>query len=258
MTDVPYSIRAVQRVCDILDMLQQHPEGLTLVDVVQAASLPKSSAFRYLATLEARGYVGRNESGDFVVGLRLRSERLDVLSQRIKPYLRKLRDELGETVNFGMLDGDRVVYLEIMESLRSMRNASRPAERESIHSTALGKVLVAWQPAEVVRGILTRGGMPAQTEQTITDIDTYLGELANVREQGYAVDDRENEPDGRCVAVPIPGLRIPVALSLSAPASRLAIEQLPAVAAALLGSAAHFGGTADLSPTVTSTEEDRA
>ena len=71
------------------------------------------------------------------------------------------------------------------------------------------------------------------TEHTITDVEDYLSELDAVRGYGYAIDDRENELDGRCVAVPVPGGRLPLALSVSAPAARFPMEQVPAVAAAL-------------------------
>jgi IclR family acetate operon transcriptional repressor len=247
MHDARYSIRSVQRVCDILDLVQQRPDEFTLIDVAKATQPPKSSAFRYLATLEARGYIERTEAGNYTVGFALRSERLDVLSQRVRPYLRRLRDQFGETVNFSMLDGGQVVYLQIAESPHSTRTAPRPGERDAIHSTALGKVLTAWRPAEYVLEILRRTGMPRRTDNTITQPEAYLAELARVREHGYAVDDQENEPESRCIAVPIHGVRLPVALSMSAPAVRLGIEQVPRIAAELARAAADFAGVPDAS-----------
>lgn len=244
MTESSYSIRAVQRVCDIIDLVQERPQGMTLHEVADATGLPKSSAFRYLCTLEERGYVDRTPSGDFTVGLALRSERLDVLSQRVQPYLAKLRDELGETVNLGMLDRGRVVYLEIVESRSAVRNAPHSGDRTPIHSTALGKVLVAWRSEDVVLGLLERFGMPRMTDNTITSPQEFLAELGRVREQGYAVDDGEDGPDGRCVAVPLKGTRLPLAVSVSAPASRLALEDVPAVASALQGMAEEFEAAA--------------
>lgn len=233
MTEAPYTIRAAQRVCDILDLVQERPDGLTLIEVAAAARLPKSSAFRYLSTLEERGYVERTESGDFTVGIALRSERLDVLAQRAQPLLARLRDEVGETANLGMLDRGRVIYLAIAESRRQLRNSPHSGDRGPIHSTALGKVLVAWRPEEFVLRVLEQFGMPENTVNTITSPEDFLAELARVRNRGYAVDDQEDGPDGRCVAVPIKGTRLPLALSVSAPASRLAPEGIPGVAAAI-------------------------
>lgn len=241
-SDTSYPIRAVERVCDVLDLVQQRPGGLTLIDVAQATNLPKSSAFRYLAALEARGYVERDDGGNFVTGLALNSERLDVLTQRVRPYLEKLRDEFSETTSLGMFDHGGVYYLAMAESLRATRTVQQPGVRYPVHSSAFGKVFNAWRPDGEVRALLDREGMPRLTEFTITDPDSYLQELAKVRECGYAINDREGEPDSRCVAVPIHGLRLPVALSLSAPVSRLSLDDVPAVADALTEVAREFSG----------------
>src|SRR5699024_5109119 len=134
-----YSIRAVQRVCDILDLIQEHPEGFSLTQVAKAASFPKSSAFRYLATLEERRYVQRDVlTGLFRIGsafLPLQSQQLSVLADRARPNLERLRDRFEETLNLGMLDGNRVSYVEIVESRRSVRLAARPGDRDSLHCT---------------------------------------------------------------------------------------------------------------------------
>jgi IclR family transcriptional regulator, acetate operon repressor len=232
-----YSVRAVERVCSILNLLQQAVDGVSLVEVAETTELPKSSAFRYLWTLEAHRYVERDPgSGLYRLGLGflgMQSRQLEVLRERTRPWLEKLRDELGETVNLGILDGDSVIYLDIVESRRGVRLAARRGERDPIHSTALGKAIAATLPEARVRDILHHAGMPRRTANTITAADDYLAELAKVRRIGYAVDNGENEVDGRCVAVPIPGTRLPAALSLSAPAARFPLQQTEVVAQAL-------------------------
>jgi IclR family transcriptional regulator, acetate operon repressor len=82
--------------------------------------------------------------------------------------------------------------------------------------------------------------MPKLTPRTITDTDAYMEELRAVRERGYALDDRENEEEGRCLGVPIVGYSLPAAISLSAPQSRFAIDQVDNVATELISSAQHF------------------
>jgi IclR family acetate operon transcriptional repressor len=232
-----YSIRAVHRVCDILDLLQQSPDGVALPDVASVTRLPKSSAFRYLATLEQRRYVEREPaSGSYRAGsalLPLRAHEPELLARRARPHMERLRDRLEETVNLGMLEGNRVIYLEIVESHRAMRLAARRGDRDPIHSTALGKAIAAWMPEERVRAILGVAGLPRLTQRTITDLRSYLAELAQVRERGYAVDNGEHEIDGRCVAVPVADGNLPAAISLSAPASRFAMNQVEEVAATL-------------------------
>jgi IclR family acetate operon transcriptional repressor len=240
-----YAVRAVDRVCSVLNLLQESSEGVSLMDVAAATGLPKASAFRYLWTLESHRYVERDPvTGLYRFGLAflpLQARQLGLLRQRALPHMEKLRDEYGETVNLGLLDGNRVIYLEIVESLKSVRLAARPGDRDALHSTALGKAIASSLPAKRVRAILAAERMPAATSKTITDPEIYLRELEAVRRDGYALDNGENEPDGRCVAVPITSLGLPAALSLSAPAARLPLRRVGDVAGALARAAERLG-----------------
>jgi IclR family acetate operon transcriptional repressor len=235
-----YTVRAVERVCSILNLLQESVDGVSLADVAIATDLPKSSAFRYLWTLEVHRYVEREPGGLYRLGLGfvgMQSRQLEVLRQRAHPWLEKLRDDLKETTNLGVLDGDAVIYLDIFESRRGVRLAARRGDRDPLHSTALGKAIAAHLPESRVREILTRTGMARLTPNTIDQIDDYLAELAKVRRLGYAMDNGENEVDGRCLAVPILHARIPAALSLSAPAGRFPLQDVQRVARALTDAA---------------------
>lgn len=232
-----YSVRAVERACSILDLLQQRIDGVSLGEIAEAVDLPKSSAFRYIWTLERRRYVQRDPvTDDLHLGLAflpIRARQFELLAQQARPHLEALRDQFDETINIGYLDGNRVVYLDVVESRRSVRLAARPGDRDPIHSTALGKAIVAHIPETAVRSILDADGLPAYTPSTITDVDTYLAELEIVRNKGYALDDGENEPDGRCVAVSLGDERFHGGLSLSAPAARLPMHSIDAVVTAL-------------------------
>ena len=228
-----YPIRAVDRVCDILDILANNPEGVSLPEVAAASNLPKSSAFRYLAALEARRYVERDATHSlFRLGLAFRhqdSRAMDRLIECALPELEKLRDVLGETTNLAVLDGPQVVHSLVVESPHMMRLAARPGDRAYIHSTALGKAMCAGLPEDRVRSMLSVAGMPRITTNTITDPDRYLEELDRVRRDGFGMDDAENQPSGRCVAVAIEGLSFPAGISVSAPADRFPAEDVPAV-----------------------------
>ena len=232
-----YTIRAVERVCDILDLLQRSPGATSLAKVAAVVKLPKSSAFRYLSTLELRRYVQRNVvTGDYEVGLALlplQTHRVELLRRQAMPHMSALRDRFGETINLGVMDHGRVFYIEIAESPRGVRLAARRGDRDPIHSTALGKAIAASLSEEQVRSILSSEGMPQLTDRTIVDPDAYLRALAEVRAQGYALDDGENESDGRCVAVPLGGVNSRAGLSLSAPAMRFSLESVPSIVSAL-------------------------
>lgn len=226
-----YSIRSVERVVDLLELLAFAESPVSLSHLAEAADLPKSSAFRYLATLESRGYAVRDPKGSgYLLGPavpRSADRRLDVLVEVAHPHLELLAKSAGETVNLGILSGSRVSYIDIVESHRQVRLAAKVGDRDRIHSTALGKAIASQLDEEAVRHILRVEGMPVLTKRTIDDPDVYLDALAAVREQGYAVDDRENENDGRCVAVPLPLTELEAAVSLSAPASRFSAEEVP-------------------------------
>ncbi|WP_435119111.1 IclR family transcriptional regulator [Amycolatopsis thermoflava] len=245
-----YSVRAVERVCLILNLLQESVDGITLNEVAQTTGLPKSSAFRYLWTLEHHRYVERDEiNGLFRLGLGfvgMQSRHLEILRERARPSLEELRDEFGETANLGLLDGDHIIYIEIVESRRGVRLAASRGDRDPLHSTALGKAIAAHLPAERVKTLLATTGMPSRTSSTITSPDDFMAELALVRKNGYAIDNCENEVDGRCVAAPLLGTHLPAAISVSGPSPRFSVQDAKKVAKKLIQVAAGIATNPDL------------
>jgi IclR family transcriptional regulator, acetate operon repressor len=240
--DGQYDVRAVHRVIDILEALQSAPtEGLPLQRLADAIGLPKTSTFRYLQTLQSRGYVEPGAgNAHYRLGLRtlaLDSHRLELIADRARPYLARLRDRFGETVNLGVLEGNRVRYLEILESPRAMRLAARKGDRDPVHSTALGKAIALQLPEDRVRAVLAAEGMERLTDDTITDPQTYLRALQEGRERGYTLDRGENEVGSWCVAAPLLGGRLPTAISVSAPAMRISPDQAEAVASVVVATA---------------------
>jgi IclR family acetate operon transcriptional repressor len=237
-----YPIRAVERVCDILDILHEKDDGVSLADVARIAKLPKSSAYRYLLALEGRRYVQRDaDSGLFTLGLAFRPQRsrqLELFIERAQSQLERLRDDLNETVNIGVLDGGQIVHIAVVECTQMMRLAARIGERSPMHATALGKVIAAQLEADLVLTILAAEGMPPVTDRTLTTVEDFMTEVKRVKVANYAVDDLEAQDDGRCVAVPLPGLPVAAGLSVSAPANRLPRNLVPEVVRALSGCAA--------------------
>lgn len=224
-----YTQRSVVRVCSILNMLQREVDGVSLNQIVETTGLAKPSAFRYMWTLERQHYVERDSKrGIYRLGLGfagLQSRQLEVLRERTRPWLEAMRDEFGETANLGLLDHQAVLYLDVVESPLAVRLSASPGQRDPVHTTALGKAVVAQLPRERVSEVLGAGMAPI-TSRSIIKADDFLEELARVRRLGYAVDDGENDDDGRCVAAPLLGTRIPAAISVSAPAFRYSKKQL--------------------------------
>jgi IclR family acetate operon transcriptional repressor len=232
-----HPIRSVDRVCDVLDTLANSPTGATLGEVAEATSLPKSSAFRYLTALAARHYVERDaDAVVFRLGPAFRPQhtrRMDRLVGTAQPLLEQLRDRLGETTNLGVLDGTMVSHAIVCESRQMMRLAARVGDRAYVHSTALGKAICAQLPRHRVQSILDAVGMPALGPETIASPQAFFAELEQVRALGFGVDHGENQADGRCVAVALVGMDLPAGVSVSAPAHRLSVQGIPAIARAL-------------------------
>jgi IclR family acetate operon transcriptional repressor len=232
-----YPIRAVERVCDILDILHEQSGGVALAEVARTAKLPKSSAYRYLLALEGRRYVQRDaDSGLFSLGLAFRPQRsrqMELFIERAQSQLERLRDQLNETVNIGVLDGGQIVHVAVVECAQMMRLAARIGERSPLHATALGKVIAAQLEQDRVIAILAAEGMPPLTDRTLTTVNDFLTEVQKVKVAEFAVDDLEAQDDGRCVAVPLLGLPVAAGLSVSAPANRLPRKLIPDVVSAL-------------------------
>jgi IclR family acetate operon transcriptional repressor len=147
-----------------------------------------------------------------------------MLSVWARPHLARLVDELGESANLAMLDGDEIVYVAQAQSRHSMRMFTEVGRRVEPHCTAVGKAIMAHMPIDEVREILKRSGMPRHTDTTITDPAEFAAQLAWSAEHGYAIDEGEQETGVRCVAVAIPDTASRLALSVSGPAGRVTDE----------------------------------
>jgi IclR family acetate operon transcriptional repressor len=227
----------VAKALAVLAFVEDAGQEVGLSDVARALGLPKTSAFRYLYTLAAAGFVGYGTGRDrYRPGPRLhrgREGETDV--QR----LRELRKRFNETINLGVPDRDRVVYVEMIESSRALRMQARIGERHPLNSTSLGKAILAFMPEEE-RAPLLASPLKAMTGRTTTDAAQLRRQLREIARKGYAVEIGENEEGLMCVGVPIleRGGRPVAALSLSAPEARLTRPLRLEVIAALRAAAA--------------------
>lgn len=227
--------RAIRRTCLVLrEVGAAANRGASLPDLVAATGMPKSSVHRYLDVLVQEGFIERDtQSQTYRLGARivsLASNETPLLVLRARPYLERLRDRFDETVNLGILSGDSIVYLDIIESPKTVRLAARVGDRDMVHATALGKAVAAALPEAEVRSLLQRTGLPRRTANTITRAADFMSHLDLVRRHGFAVDDQENDIEGRCVAIAIPGPRVQYAISVSGITSRFPMSKTAEVA----------------------------
>jgi IclR family acetate operon transcriptional repressor len=218
------SVQSIERAFGLLELLADAGGAQGLTQLATASGLPLPTIHRLMNTLSANGYVRREKSRRYSLGPRL--VRLGEAASRsfgvwAHSSLRKLVELTGETANMAILDGDSVVYVAQAPSPHAMRMFTEPGRRVLAHCTGVGKALLAELPPEEARAILTRAGMPAQTDRTITDPDLMMIELARIREQGYSLDDNEQEIGVRCVATIVPDAPAHVAISVSGPQARI-------------------------------------
>jgi IclR family transcriptional regulator, acetate operon repressor len=236
-------VQSLERAFTLLELMAEDGGEVPLSRLAVGSGLPLSTIHRLVRTLVARGYVRQLPSRRYVLGPRLihlgeSSSR--ALSHWAVPHLSDLVDGTGETANMAMLDGDRVVYVAQVPSRHSMRMFTEVGRRVYLHSTGVGKALLAQLPRQTAREIVERAGMPRRTPRTITDPDEFMAELDRISQQGYAIDDGEQEAGVRCVAVPVLGGPGQTALSVSGPEGRVTMESVPQFAELLQASAAEL------------------
>ncbi|MGW7351804.1 IclR family transcriptional regulator [Streptomyces sp. NPDC054784] len=217
-------VQSLERAFDLLERMADAGGEVGLSELSASSGLPLPTIHRLMRTLVACGYVRQQPNRRYALGPRL--IRLGETSSRLlgtwaRPHLARLVEETGETANMALLDGDEVVYVAQVPSRHSMRMFTEVGRRVLPHSTGVGKALLAHTPADEVRALLARTGMPAATEKTLTTADGFLDALAHVREVGYAMDDNEQEIGVRCIAVPVPDAPSAAAVSISGPSGRL-------------------------------------
>lgn len=217
-------VQSLERAFDLLERMADAGGEVGLSELSASSGLPLPTIHRLMRTLVSCGYVRQQPNRRYALGprlIRLGESASRLLGTWARPYLAELVEATGETANMALLDGDEVVYVAQVPSRHSMRMFTEVGRRVLPHSTGVGKALLAHVPADEVRALLGRTGMPAATEKTITDPEEFIAELERIRTAGYAVDDNEQEIGVRCLAVTVPDSPTAAAISISGPAGRV-------------------------------------
>jgi IclR family transcriptional regulator, acetate operon repressor len=233
-------VQSISRAFVLLETMADCGGISGLSQLAARSGLPLPTIHRLMRTLVDLGYVRQEASREYALGpriVRLGDSASGLLDRWAAPRLRELVELLGESANLAMLDGDQAMYVAQVPGRHSMRMFTEVGRRVAIHSTAVGKAMLAQMPPERVNEILARTGLPSMTDRTIVDPARFVEQLAEIREQGYSTDDGEQEIGVRCVAVALPGHRTRAALSISGPQTRMTAD-LIASAVPLLRDAA--------------------
>ena len=253
-------VKTIHRVIDLLEAFQNYPTGLTLSELSSYLKIPKSTVFRLLNALMERQFVREsNPPGRFLLGseilrLSLAYHKGFNLYREVHPVLEEIHNQTGDTVILGVLDqtGHQIIYLDKIDSSKSIKFGSHMGETAPIHCTALGKALLAGFRDDELLRILTNYELKPYTTQTIVSLGDLLEELRRVRERGYAVDCQEYKQQVICVAAAIFNyLGEPqAAITVSAQANRLESPRLEAVAQMIVVSAQEISKLLAYTPVV--------
>ncbi|MGV8966717.1 MAG: IclR family transcriptional regulator [Cellulomonas sp.] len=177
-------------------------------EVVDATGLAKATTHRILGTLVDSQFITIDADGNYLPGPKILSlagaalQRIDI-SAIARPYINELVRASHCTVHLGVVNGDEIIYLVRADSDRPYVMPSRVGLSVPMHSTGIGKVVLAGRGEDELERFVARVGLPPRTEHTITSVDELRSEIASVRGLGYALDREENVPGLACVAAPI-------------------------------------------------------
>ncbi|ROS39525.1 IclR family transcriptional regulator [Amycolatopsis thermoflava] len=234
-------VQSLRRAFELLERLADTGGEASLSELAATSGLPMPTIHRLIRTLVQLGYVRQNTNRKYALGarlIRLGENASMQFGTWARPLLAELVEATGETANLAVLERDEVVYVSQVPSKHSMRMFTEVGRRVLPHGTGVGKAILSQLPAEDIRALLDRTGMPAYTDHTFTDPDELLAHLAQVATQGYAVDESEQELGVRCIAVPLTGTPAPAAVSVSGPSGRLTREAVSRIAPLVQATAA--------------------
>lgn len=229
----PRVVRSVVHASGLLKALHRSGRPTTLSDLARKIGLSKPATYALLKTLETAGLISRDSAARYQLGWGV----YELGSAVIRPldlariarlHLDHLAERTGEAALLGILDNDRVLYLDRGQNAESFTMVANIGRRSPLHTTASGKVLLSHQPAEYIASFIARPLSPT-TSLTITDAQRLMAELRLVRVRGYATCGQEQEIGLSSIAVPLldAGGDVRAALALAGPTGRFTQNQLP-------------------------------
>ena len=227
-------IQVSEKLFQVIETLAENgPMGI--MELSASLGFHKSTTHRLVTSLQCLGYV-RQEEGSLKYSLSLKFLQLGskIINQTnvatlIHPVLRRISEQIGETVHLVRREGNDAVYIDKVESsVGSIRMASRVGNRLPLYCSGVGKALLAEMEDEEIEKIWNTSDIKKLTPKTIVSFEELKERIDRVRTDGFATDDEENEEGVRCIAVSLKDYhKVPVyALSISAPVHRMTDERI--------------------------------
>jgi DNA-binding IclR family transcriptional regulator len=258
-SETAWGSSSLGRALDLLEVIADGPEeGMTASQLANATGMNRVTVHRTLATFKSRALVRQAQPrAPYRLGFRLLelAERVVTeleLARTGKPILEELCRQSGETCHLGVLDGTEIVYVAKMESPQAMRLVSRVGSRVPLHSTALGKAILATMDWVEAEKLLASTDLVPRTDSTLVTLPDLQADLGAIQARNYAIDFAENEAGVNCVAcaIPSPLSRPAAAVSISGPSGRVPESRFPELGRLAVSAAAKLadslqGGSAE-------------
>lgn len=242
MAEGTTTVKSALRVLLLIELLTDHPRGLTFPEIREALDLPKSSLHGLLKVTTERGHLTFDEGNrTYRLGVR----QLEAgqaffagsdLRERAIPVMERIRDEINETVQLAVLDGRENVYIAKVGATQALQLVSEVGSRLPAHATGVGKVLLAHLDRDELERRFASVVFEKFTERTVGSLEELEVVLETIRRNGYGIDDGEYTEGVYCLAVPVfgSGTNPLAAMSVSIPSIRVKAGTHDAVLTMLL------------------------
>jgi DNA-binding IclR family transcriptional regulator len=201
-----YTINSIDRALQILSILGERGVPMRVSDISRRLRIDKSTAYRIISTLRARGFVEQeSDTRKYTLGLKV----LEVAALKLraiklvpaaKPFLEELMLRTREAVHMAVLAEGEVMYVDSEQCSGPFNVNTQVGGRAPVHSSAVGKALLAYRSPEEVSRIVAIKGLTRFTDRTIISTEELHEHLADVRKQGWAMDNEETFVGMRCLA----------------------------------------------------------
>ncbi|WP_082699148.1 IclR family transcriptional regulator [Arthrobacter sp. EPSL27] len=238
----------VGKALGLLVLLGDEPRGASAAELSRRAELPFSTTYRLLGSLTRDGFVDYEPDGRrYHLGLRIFQ-----LGQRVSnhhgfagtalPILRRVTEETGEATILSVRDGNHHLTVNKVDGPQTFRVTSDPGHLGALHTTSVGKALVAFADDATRHQLVEELELEPLTDFSITDREAFRAEIDLVRKRGYALMDQENEMGMRAVAVPVFNTQghAFASLATAVPVFRMTVEALEALVPLLQSAAAEL------------------
>lgn len=204
-------VKSASRVMAILELVSTHPQGLTLSEICEKVGMPKSSTHELLSVLEHRNFLQLDHK-KFRMGIRVfelgqtASRNLDIL-KAIRPGLKWLSSQYSMTTQFGILEGNEVIYLSKIKNVSGISVESQVGSRLPAHATAIGKVMLSLLPEDVLIENYSNYAFDKFTVNSCGSMEELRARIDLIKENRYAEDREEFTQGVFCLAVVVPQIR---------------------------------------------------